>query len=106
MDGRNDKANNRYGLRNRKHSNRDDGLNIDKHGLDNKDEEEEEEYEVNCPHQRRRVGEANNGDPEEQLDVPRVIDFDGDLEQLLNPEGRDEGHEDNNGQRGALCDNQ
>ena len=40
MDGRNDKANNQYGLRNRKHDNHDDGLSIDKQGSDDKEEEE------------------------------------------------------------------
>ena len=65
MDGMNDKANNRYGLRNRKHNNCDGGLSINKHGSNNEEEEGEED---DLPHQRRRVDEANNGDPEEILE--------------------------------------
>ena len=72
MDGRNDKANNQYGLRNRKHNNRNDGLSINKQGSDKKEEEEEE---VDHPHQRHHVDKANNRDPGENLDVPREIDF-------------------------------
>ena len=89
MGGRNDKANNRYGLRNRKHNNRDGGLSINRHGSNNKEEEEEEEEEVDCPHRWRCVDEANNGDPEKNLDVPVEIDFEGNLGQILNPGGRE-----------------
>ena len=60
MDRRNDKANNRYELRNRKQNNRNGGLSINKHGSNDKEEEEEE---VDRPHQRRHVDEANNRDP-------------------------------------------
>ena len=103
MDGRNDEAKNQYGLRNRAHNNRDDGLRIDKQGSDNKEEEEEE---VDRPHQRRRVDKANNKDPEENLNVPVEIDFEGNLEQILNPGGRVGGHVEKNGQKGSLHDNQ
>ena len=89
MDGRNDEANNQYGLRNRKHNKLDYGLSINKQGSDNKEEEEEE---VDRPHQRRRVDEANNGDPGENLDVPSEIDFEGELEEILNQGGRVGGH--------------
>ena len=58
MDGRNDKANNRYGLRNREQRNGNDALSINEHGS-NDGEEEEEEGENNRPHQRRHVDEAN-----------------------------------------------
>ncbi len=86
MDGRNDKAaNNRYGLRNREHSNHNGGLSISGEGSGGKEEDKEEEDVGNSPHQRRRVDDANNEDPGEMLDVPRVIDFDGNSEQLLNP---------------------
>jgi len=73
MDSRNDKANNQYGLRNRKHINHNDGLSIN--GPGNKEEEKEREDECNSPHQRRRVDEADNKDPGEVMEVPRVIDF-------------------------------
>ena len=73
--GRNDKANNQYGLWNREHINREGGLIINKHGSNNGDKDKEEEDEVNRPHQRRRVDEADNEDAGEVLDVPRVIDF-------------------------------
>ena len=66
MDGRNDEANDPYRLRNRKHNNRDGGLSINKHGSDHEEEKEEQN---DCPHQRRRVDEANNGDLGENLDV-------------------------------------
>ena len=105
MDGRNDKANNRYGLRNCKHSNRDDVLSINEQRSNDKVEDEEKEDEVNRPHQRRRVDKANNEDSGEMLDVPRLIDFEA-LEQALNPEGREGGQKENNGQRGTLPDNQ
>ena len=85
MGGRNDNANNRYGLRYCKHNNRFDGLSIDKQGSENEYKEEEK---VDRPHQRRRVDEANNGDPEENLDVPVEIDFESNLDQILNPGGR------------------
>ena len=104
MDGRNDKANNRYGLRNREHNNRDGGLSINKHGSN--DKEEEEEGEDDRPHQRRRVNEENNKDPEDILDMPVAIDFEGGFDQILNPGGRVGGHVDNNGQREAFRDNQ
>ena len=42
MDGRNDKANNQYKLKNREHNNLDDGLSIDKQGSDDEEEDEEE----------------------------------------------------------------
>ena len=103
MDSRNDKTNNRYGLRNRKHNSHNNGLSIDKQGSNNKEEEEEE---VDCPCQRRRVDKASNKDPGENLDVPVEIDFEGDLDQILNPGGRVGGNKENYGQRGALCDNQ
>jgi len=65
MDGRNDKNNNQYRLRNLKHNSRDDGMDReeednDKQGSEDKYKEEEE---VDCPHQRRCVDEANNKDP-------------------------------------------
>ena len=106
MDGRNDKANNRYGLRNREHRNSNDVLSINKQWSKDKEEDKEEEDEVDHPHQRLRFDKANNKDPGEMLDVPRVIDFEGDLDQILIPEGREGGHKDNNDQRGALCDTQ
>ena len=84
MDNRNNEDNNRYRLRNHKHNICDDGLRIDKQGSEDKDDEEEE---VDCPHQRRHVEEANNEDPEDNLDVPVEIDFEGNLEQILNPGG-------------------
>ncbi len=106
MDIRNDESNNRYRLRNREHSNSDGVMSIHEQGSGNDDEEEEEEEdEVHRPHQRRRVDKTNNKDPEEILDVPRVINFEA-LEQALNPEGREGGYKENNGQRGALRDNQ
>ena len=64
MGGRNDEANNQYGLRNRKHNYHNDILSLDKQGSNTKEEEEKEEEEVDHPHQRRHVNEANNGDPE------------------------------------------
>ncbi len=73
MDGRNDKANNQYGLWNCEHSIRDGGLIINEHGSNNG--EEEEEGENNRPHHRRRVDEANDKNHEEVLDVPREIDY-------------------------------
>jgi hypothetical protein len=76
MDGRNDKANNQCRLKNRKHNNHDGGLSIDEQGSNAKEEEEEE---GDRPHQRCHVDEANNGDPGENLEVPREIDFEGDL---------------------------
>ena len=79
MDGRNDKSNNLYGLRNRENNNRDGGLSINKHGSNKKEEEDDR------PHQRRRIDETNNGDPEENLDMPVEIDFEGNLDQILNP---------------------
>ena len=86
MDGRNDDAaNNRYGLRNREQSNREGRLSISGEGSGNKEENKEEKDGGNHPHQRRRVDEANNKDPEEMLDVPRVINFEGNLDQILNP---------------------
>ena len=106
MDGRNDEANNRYGLRNREHSNRDGVMSIHEQGSgDNEEdeEEEEEEEEIDRPPQRRRIDEANDRDPVGLLDVPRVIDFEA---FALNPEGRDGGHEENNGQREFHRDNQ
>ena len=109
MDGRNDKDNNRYGLRNREHSNCDDVMSINKqrsNDEEKEEDEEDEEDEVDRPHQRCRVDKTNNEDPEEMLDVPRVIDFEDDLDQILNPEGREGGHEENNVQRGTLRDNQ
>ena len=81
MGNRNDEANNRYRLRNRKQNNCNGGLSINKQGSDDTEEEEEEEEEVDRPHQRRRVDEANTGDPEENLDMPVDIDFEGDLDQ-------------------------
>ena len=84
MDGRNDETNNQYGLRNRKHSNRDDVLSINEQRSGDKEEEENEENEVDRPHQRRRVDYTNNEDHEEMLDVPRVINVEA-LEQALNP---------------------
>ena len=92
MDGRNDEAKNQYRLRNRKHKNRNGGLSINKHGSNNKEEEEEED---DRPHQRLRVDKAHNGDPEENLDVSRVIDFEA---FALNPEEVEGGNEENNGQ--------
>ena len=62
-------------------------MSINKQQSNNKDKDREEEDEVNRPYQRRRVDQAINEEPEEQLDVPTVIDFDGNLEQLLNPDG-------------------
>ena len=67
MDGRNDKANNQYGLRNRKHSNWDDVLSINEQQSNNKEEDEEEEDEIDHPQQMRRVDKANNKDPEKML---------------------------------------
>jgi len=99
MDNRNDGANNRYGLRNHKHKNCDGELSINEHGSNDDEEEEEED---DHPHQRRRVDKTNNGDPEEILDVPRLIDFEGNLDQILNPRGRVGIHVENNGQIGAL----
>ena len=55
-------------------------MSINEHGSNNKEEEEGED---DLPHQRRRVDETNNGDLEEILDVPRVIDFEDDLDQIL-----------------------
>ena len=67
------------------------------------EEEDEEEEENDRPTQRRRIDESNDEDPEDMLDVPRAIDFEA---FALNPEGRDEGHEETNGQREAHHDNQ
>ena len=99
----NDKANNQYGLRNRKHSNRDDVLSINEQGSGDKEEEEEEEDEVDHPHQRRRVDKGNDKNHGEVLDVPRVVYFEA---FALNQEEGEGGHKENNGQRGPLCDNQ
>ena len=101
MDGRNDKANNQYGLRNHDHINRNGGLSINKNGSNNGEEEEEEEN--NHPHQRRRVDKANIKNHGEVLDVPRAIDFEA---FALNQEEGERGNEENNGQRGALPENQ
>ena len=60
MDGRNDEANNQYGLRNREHSNCDDVMSINKQQSNNEEEDADEEDEDNRPHQRRRVDEAKN----------------------------------------------
>ena len=104
-----EEANNRYGLRNREHSNRDNVMSIHKQGSgdeeEDKEEEEEdkEEEENDRPTQRRRIDESNDEDPEDMLDVPRQIDFEA---FALNPEGRDVGHEENYGQREAHRDNQ
>ena len=70
----NDKANNRYGLRNRKHSNRNNVMSIHKQGSgdkEEKEEEKEEEEEIVRPPQRRRIDGANNGDLEDMMNVPR-----------------------------------
>ena len=78
MDGRNDEAaNNRYGLRNREHSNRDGGLSISGEGSGDKEEDKEEEDGGNRPHQRRRVDQADADDENlgEVLEVPTAIDF-------------------------------
>ena len=64
MEGRNDEANNRYGLKKCKHSNRDDVLSINKQGSGDKEEEEKEEDVVDRPHQRLCVDDTNNEDPE------------------------------------------
>ncbi len=74
MDSRKDKAN-RYELRNRKHINRNGGLSISGEESGDKEEDKEEEDEGNRPHQRRRVDQADDKDPRDVLDVPRVIDF-------------------------------
>ena len=79
-------------------------MSINKHGSN--DKEEEEEKEVDRPHQKRRVDEANNKDPEKNLDVPKEIDFEGNLGHILNPGGRERVHVENNGQREAHRDNQ
>ena len=69
MDGRNDEAaNNRYELRNRKQSNRDDVLSISRQGSGDKEDDKEEEEEVVRPQQRRRVDQADNEEPGEMLD--------------------------------------
>ena len=70
MDGTNDDDNNRYGLRNRKHINRNDVMSINKQRSSNEEEDEEEEEEkdeVNRPHQRRHVDEADNKDAGEVM---------------------------------------
>ena len=103
MDGRNDEANNQYGLRNCKHNKHNDGLSMDKQRSEDNNEEEEE---VDRHHQRIRVDKENNEDPEDNLDVPVEIDFEGNLKQILNQGGRVGGHVEINGQRGALCGNQ
>ena len=103
MDGTNDNDNNRYGLRNREHSNHDDVLSINKQRSNDEEKDKEEEEEVVRPQQRRRVDEEKNKEPGETLDLPRAIDFEA---CALNPEVRDGGHKENNGQRGALCDSQ
>ena len=90
MDGRNDEANNRYGLRNREHCNRNYVMSLNKQRSSDEEEDKEEEDEVNRPHQRCRVDKANNEDPGEMLDVPRVIDFEA---FSLNPEEGEGGHE-------------
>ncbi len=104
MDGRNDKAaNNQYELWNCEHSKRNDVLSISGQGSGKKEEDKEEEEEVVRPQQRRRVDQADNKDPGEILDVPIVIDY---AAFALNPEGTEGGHEENNGQRGTICDNE
>ncbi len=104
MDSRNDKAaKNQYELRNRKKSNRDDVLSIIKQGSGDKEEDKEEEEEVVCPQQRRHVDQADNEYPGLFLDVPRVIDY---AACALNPEGTEGGHEENNGQRETLPNNE
>ena len=87
MVGRNDEANSRYGLRNREHRNSNDVLSINKQRSNDKEKDEEEEDEVDRPPQRHRIDGSNNEDPGEMLDVPRMINFEGNLEQQLNPEG-------------------
>ena len=57
IDGRNDDDNNRYGLRNREHSNRDDVYSINKQRSNNEEKDKEEEEEVVRPQQRHRVDE-------------------------------------------------
>ena len=101
MDSRNDKANNRYGLRNREHINHNDGLSINRQGSGDKEKVEEEEEEGNRPHQRRCVDLADNENHEEVMEVPRVIDFE---RFALNQEEGERGYEENNGQRGTLPD--
>ncbi len=103
MDSRNDKANNQYGLRNRKHINRKGGLSIHKQGSGNKEEDKEEEEEVFRPHQRRRVDQADDNNHGEVMDVPRAIDFSA---FALNPEGTEGVHKENNGQRETLPNNE
>ncbi len=77
MDSRNDKPNNQYELRNRKHSNRNDGLSISGQRSGDQEEGKEEEDGGNHPHQRCHVGvdKADNEDAGEVMEVPRVIDF-------------------------------
>ena len=75
MDGRNDKPNNRYELRNYEHSNHNDVLSISRQGSGNKEEDKEEENGGKHPHQRRRVDQADDKNHGEVLDVPREIDF-------------------------------
>ena len=108
MDGRNYKDNNRYRLRNHKHNIHNAGSGREEEDSDKQISEDKykEEEEVDRPHRRRRVDKEDNKDPEENLDVPVKIDFEGDLDQILNPEGRVGGHVENNGQRGALTYNQ
>ena len=103
MGGRNNKANNRYGLRNRGHSKHDDVMSINGHGSNDGDKDKEKDDEGNRPHQRRRVDDADDKDPGEVMEVPRVIDFE---RITLNPNGTEGGHEENNGHRGTLPDNQ
>ena len=50
-------------------------MSINKQRSNNEEEDEEEKDEVERSYQRRRVDKANNEDPGEMLDVPRVIDF-------------------------------
>ena len=95
MDSRNDEINNRYELRNCKHSNCNDGLSINGQGSGDKEEGKEEEDEGNCPHQRRCVDQADNKNHEEVMEEPRVIDFE---RFALNQEKGERGHEENNGQ--------
>ena len=81
-------------------------MSINKQRSNDEEEDKEEEDEVDRPPQRRRIDGDNNEDPGEMLDVPREIDFEGNSDLILNPEGREGDHEENNGQRRALRDNQ
>ena len=106
MDSRNDNAaNNRYGLRNSKQSNREGRLSISGEGSGNKEEDKEEEDGGNRPHQRRRVDQADADDENlgEVLEVPTAIDNEY---FALNREEGGISNEESNDQRGSLPNNQ